>query len=93
MLRPKEKGKILESFYSKKIKPDHIPLLISSKLLRQRGCGQVDLASFDPRRRWAYLYEVKSFGLVNASQKKRLRSSASFVGTLLNSRATCRLLQ
>lgn len=63
----------------------HIPVLISSKLLRKYGCSQVDISFI--KNKTLYLIEAKSSSLgVLASQKGqalRLWNAASFLESLL----------
>ena len=58
-----------------------LPLLVSPKLLRARGCGQVDVAVID--RGTIYVVECKSGGEVARVQYQRLKRSAHFLSTVL----------
>jgi hypothetical protein len=78
------KGINLEKKLSAKIHlKAEIPVLISAKVLRIRGAGQVDLCSYHKGR--VFLYEVKNSGHISMSQVKRLRISADFLAKILNS--------
>ncbi len=58
--------------------------LISSTLLRSRGCGQIDIAYFSKNR--LVLVEAKSSKNIGPSayQMKRLRSSQRFLSLILD---------
>ncbi len=59
-------------------------MALSSLLLRERGCGQVDIARFR-RGIGLELYEAKSRGSkLSFSQKLRLRRSAQLCSWLFN---------
>ena len=63
-----------------------IPLLVSSKLLRKRGCGQIDLGVIRSGvQGWKiYLIECKSEGVISVVQYGRLKKSAHFLSVLFN---------
>ena len=74
-----QKGLQRELELSKSLHSKHIPVLISPKFLRERGCGQVDIAYYTGRE--IKLTEVKhrdSCGL-SWKQRTRLKNSVELV--------------
>ncbi len=69
-----ESGNLFEQEYSKKIHKQNIAILISDRLLRDKNCGQIDLASFNGKI--ITLYEIKRFGVLSHRQSKRIFKSA-----------------
>jgi hypothetical protein len=61
-----------------------IPLLISSRLLRSVNCGQVDLASWSPRRSLIKLYEVKLSSAPGLKQSRKIARSRRLIAELLD---------
>lgn len=75
-----QKGKEFEINLSKKV-PD-TPVLISSKLLRSYGCGQVDLAFM--RNKILFLCELKTTAQsLSILQRRRLLNSGFLLSKLL----------
>lgn len=67
-------------FYHQK----HIPFLISSKLLRAVGAGQIDVAFIEKQRNWrASLIEIKNKSHPTAKQWQRLRKSQEYLSRIL----------
>lgn len=77
---------INETIFSQKVHTQGVPLLLSADLLRSRGLGQVDLATYDPHMKVISLFEVKSsaFGVESMSyiQDNRLRLTQVFLSSL-----------
>jgi hypothetical protein len=88
-----QKGKYLEKELSGKLVGDNrLVFLVSPILLRERNCGQVDLAYFSKASEWLLtLVEVKNGGIMSQKQRERLRKSADFLGPLfdVNVRMKC----
>jgi hypothetical protein len=80
------KGFKQELKHSTVIHAEGVPVLISSKLLRKNGCGQVDLAVF--KQGALHLFEVKSNSVSAANlhhrQKMRLLNSARLLSSYLD---------
>ena len=78
-------GEEFERGLSKVIHSKKIPVLISSKLLREYKCGQVDIAYVEKNS--LKLIEAKSSGIgvlsMQKSQRKRLNRSAALLNSLL----------
>lgn len=82
-----------EKYFSKQIHSFDTPLLISSKLLRKRGCGQVDIASIHGRvENMISIFEVKSSGSVSYSQRKRLFNTCALLTGILKVNTKIRVL-
>lgn len=86
------KGKIFEADYSLRLPQDQITILISAKVMRSRGAGQVDLATYDPKAKNLTLYELKSSNRMSFKQYRRLRSSALLLGVWLNCSAQIKVI-
>jgi hypothetical protein len=62
-----------------------IPLLISAKILREAGAGQVDIAVMQNTKRWkAILIEVKSRSNPSQKQWQRLKKSQDYLSRVLD---------
>src|SRR5690606_26034357 len=78
-----------EEWHSKKIHQIGIPLLASSKLLRERGLGQIDLARLEKMKNGflIHLFEVKSSEvgevMLLRGQRARLLASLQFLSQVL----------
>ena len=71
--------------------PNGVPLLISEKLLRNFGMGQVDLAMVLPSK--VIIWEVKQdHDFLTARQWKRLQATQSFLGQLFNRPCTLKIV-
>lgn len=79
-------GELFERELSKKLHQKHTPVLISSKLLRRLGCGQVDVSYVAAGA--IILVEAKSslIGVVSMkkSQVRRLLRTARLLQNLLD---------
>jgi hypothetical protein len=69
-----------EQIYSAEIHQNCIPFLISAKLLRFCGCGQVDLAIVKSGK--IEVFEVKTAPRISPVQKMRLRRAVEFISTV-----------
>ena len=80
------KGKLREKAYSRSLHFKGIPVLICSKFLRQRGCGQVDVCIFLKSRNGNILelHEIKSSRGPSNTQLLRLRNSQKLLSALFN---------
>lgn len=78
------KGQKFEQLGAEKLHQQGIPLLISALVLRDLPAGQVDVARFLKIKGEVRLevYELKSGGNLGPVQKKRLKDSCSFLGTV-----------
>ena len=56
--------------------------MVSSKLLRGCGCGQIDVGIIDSEK--IHLVECKSGEVVSGAQYRRLKRSAQFLSFLFN---------
>lgn len=84
MLKSTSSGNILEQNLSRGIHQYGIPILISPKLLRRYGYGQVDLCLY--YRGEIFLYEVKTHPeLISPKQVRRLKGSLHFLMKTFNS--------
>ena len=85
------KGDHLEADASELITKLGAPILISPKLLRSYGCGQVDLAVY--ARGKVIILEVKSRpSLISQKQLKRLRKSCHFLSTHFNAHVELKII-
>lgn len=86
----RENGQSLELYYSLKLKEKNIPVLISSKVLRVRSLGQIDLCFIDKKSDLGIIYEIKSGqklydeSWVSKKQLARLYRSADWLSQVLN---------
>ena len=80
------KGRELECAYSKIIHKEGTPLLISPKLLRSLGAGQVDIANIIKKDNLEIinLYEIKSSTPPSKDQIKRLKRSQLYISSILD---------
>ncbi len=85
-----QKGESFELETSKIIHKEGIPFLISSYVLRDFGCGQVDLCVV--KNNSIYLYELKSAGILSKKQNIRLNKSADFLSALLEKNVFIKLI-
>lgn len=98
MFKGKNKGENFELKCSYNWHRLGVPLLISSRFLRKRACGQVDVALLTPavpKARGApslYLFECKSGRLVKQPQRRRLDNSARLLSALFNRRAVVKFI-
>jgi len=87
------KGISLELKHSKEVHKNDKALLVYSKVLRDLGAGQVDLASvhFDKffGENIIKLFEIKSFAHLGYTQRKRLLLSAGYLSDILG--MSCRI--
>jgi hypothetical protein len=86
------KGSASEKNVSQVFHQQGIPLLISAKVLRSRGCGQIDLARFVESQKIECL-EVKSSvtGLkTSIKQRYRILKSSDFLAKVFNSSISMR---
>ena len=78
-----DRGTHFETQFSSKFHSEGIPLLVSSKFLRRRGCGQVDLAIIKKTK--TVVAECKSGERgPSVGQRKRLLNSCNFLLLLFN---------
>lgn len=86
------KGHKLEEVYSKKIHKEKIPILVSSKILRNYHCGQVDLATY-----WQgqiIVYEVKNQNShLTWKQHNRLHKSLKLLTNIFDSEGYLKILK
>ena len=62
----------------------YVPFLISSKLLRNFGAGQIDIGFIKKNNLWeAVLVEIKSKSYPSKEQWKRLRKSQDYLSRVL----------
>lgn len=82
----KKKWEYLEQYWSQRLHGPKgcIPLLISSQILRRKGCGQIDLAYYDTLQDNVILCEIKTSPRMSSKQWMRLRRSANVLGILMN---------
>jgi hypothetical protein len=80
------KGLKLEQKHSLRIHSRGVPLLVEPKILRDLGCGQVDVASFErePRDLVIRIYEIKNSPRLGRAQRSRLDKSAEFLSTIFD---------
>ncbi len=78
----KEKGNLLEKELSEKLHSAHVPFLISSLVLRNYECGQVDVSYL--KNDCIYLIEAKNGGEINHKQYFRLKKSGELVSKILD---------
>lgn len=87
------KGQSLEEKHSKRIHTKSQPLLIYSKVLRDIGAGQVDMAGVFYEKNFnekiIKIFEVKSFAYLSHQQRKRLLHSAQFLSGIMG--LSCRI--
>jgi hypothetical protein len=85
-------GAAAEAELSKKVHIKGVPILISSSLLREFGCGQIDVSMLyknSSGENCVAIFEVKSSEAVSAKQIGRLKMSAEFISTILDCPASC----
>lgn len=71
------KGLAFECQQSLQIHSRGVPILLSSLVLREFGCGQIDVALLE--RDQVKLYELKMNGHLSSQQWRRLQRTASLV--------------
>ena len=54
-------------------------VLVSSRLLRKREAGQIDLARISEKSQVLEIFEAKGSNIISFGQKKRLQKSAQFL--------------
>ena len=69
-----------EQIYSLEVHQNSIAFLVSAKLLRACGCGQIDLARVRPDL--IEIFEVKSSPKISLVQKMRLKKAADFISSV-----------
>jgi hypothetical protein len=79
-------GLQIELKFSSILHEQMIPLLISDRVLRSRGCGQIDVAgmnnnSITPK---ITIYELKTKQYPSRKQLTRLRKSQQFLATIFD---------
>lgn len=72
-----KRGLDFECQQSRQIHSRGIPILLSSLVLREFGCGQIDVALLE--RGHIKLFELKLCGHLSLSQRKRIQRTASLV--------------
>jgi hypothetical protein len=78
------KGDEIESLQSLFFHKKNLPVLISSKVLREIGAGQVDLAYMQKKDNWVLtLVEVKASSYPSSKQLQRLRKSQDYLSKVL----------
>jgi len=85
-MRPLKKGDLLEKDISLEFHHEGVPFLVSSLVLRENGCGQVDLCRVIKRKggeKVIEVLEVKSSRGPSGYQYRRLRQSAEFLSLIL----------
>jgi hypothetical protein len=75
-------GNYLEKKESVRFQKSYLPILVSSKLLRRRSMGQIDLCRLNGNI--IEIGEVKSSGSLSIKQKERLFASSSFLSDIFN---------
>lgn len=85
-MRAWEKGNSAEIEYTKTFHATGTPVLISSLVLRSRGCGQVDCArlEFKASQKKLIIAEIKSNQWVSSAQQSRLRNASSFLSKIFD---------
>ncbi len=68
------------------------PILVSDKLLRENGGGQIDIARYLWDTKTFEIIEVKSSGRLGAAQRKRLFQASFFLKNLLDGELSLSLL-
>lgn len=76
------KGDNFEKKLSEKYHNLHTPVLISSKVLRDRSCGQIDVCFLSGRK--LTILESKIGQSVSKKQQSRLKNSGVFLGEILD---------
>jgi len=87
------KGDIWEKEVSKHYHQKFVPVLISPEFLRSFGAGQIDVCVFDKLLNIFTIYECKSGGFINNSQKSRLKKSATLISSIFNRSVTLKVCQ
>lgn len=81
-----QKGIKAELKASYQLHQRYLPFIISPVILRNRNCGQIDLAHFTSEK--LYLFEIKSRNLgkqqICPRQRGRLLRSVQFLGLVFN---------
>ncbi len=85
------KGDALEGSWSLKVHANSLPLLVSSLILREYGCGQIDVSCI--LNDTVYCFEVKSSGYVSRKQLSRLRKSSELLGIVLDRNSFIRIVK
>lgn len=76
------KGERLEKELSFKFHELYTPVLISSKVLRSRGAGQIDLCYL--HQELLNVIECKNGGILSPKQYTRLKNSGEILGNILD---------
>ena len=79
------KGDKFEKDYSLEAHRIHLPVLVSSQILRSLNAGQIDVAGLSRRNKsWVlYLFELKFRQYPSASQWHRLRRAQDYLSRVL----------
>ncbi|MFA6239245.1 MAG: hypothetical protein WC635_18035 [Bacteriovorax sp.] len=78
------KGDKFEKDFSTTVHRVHLPVLISSQILRSMDAGQIDVAGLSKKKSWVlHLYEVKSKCQPSFFQWQRLRKSQDYLSRVL----------
>ena len=79
------KGNKLEKDFSRTIHTSHLPVLISSSVLRSFNAGQIDIAGLLKKNQsWVlFLFEVKSSQFPSPQQWQRLLKSQDYLSRVL----------
>ncbi len=85
-----KKGEDFERKTSLSIHKDGIPFLVSSLVLRERNCGQVDLSILKDDS--IYLFELKFGQILSEKQSSRLKRSAWLISSLLEKNVFIKLI-
>ena len=80
------KGDRFEKEFSKLAHKTHLPVLISSQILRSYNAGQIDVAGLSKKNQsWVlYLYEVKSNYYPSPFQWRRLLLAQDYLSKVLD---------
>lgn len=76
------KGYEFEKRSTEKISTDEIPFLISSLLLREKNLGQIDLATYQKKKR-IKIFELKYSKYPSYLQLTRLRKTQDYLSQIL----------
>lgn len=75
------KGEQFEKDFSKNVFFNEIPLLVSSKLLREKNLGQIDFAKYSKDK--IIIYELKNSKEPSKKQLMRLRETSNYISLVL----------
>ncbi len=77
------KGNNLEAQVSRSLRNHWLPILVSSKVLRQNLSGQIDVSYLDLQKKRIVVVECKSSLFASKRQQMRLKKSARFLSEVL----------